>query len=90
MPENPEQVDFQSCVFAPRVGVNEDPVTGSAHCGLAAHWSEVLDKKALLGKQSTPVRGGFVAVELSDAPLDRVLLKGEAVISFRGFMETAP
>lgn len=90
MPENPNQADFQSRVFGPRVGVNEDPVTGSAHCGLAAYWSKLLGKQALLGKQTTPVRGGFVAVELLAEAPDRVLLKGEAVISLRGFMETVP
>lgn len=90
MPENPRQVDFQSRVFSPRMGVNEDPVTGSSHCGLAPYWSGVLGKRVLLGKQATRVRGGFVSMELPESAPDRVLLKGEAVISLRGHLETAP
>jgi PhzF family phenazine biosynthesis protein len=88
--ENTQQVDFESRVFAPGLGVNEDPVTGSAHCGLVSYWSARLNKTSLLAKQSTPLRGGYITVEVVANRPDRVLLKGEAVVSLRGFMETTP
>ncbi|KAF1327373.1 putative isomerase, partial [Globisporangium splendens] len=88
--ENAQQVDFESRVFAPGLGVNEDPVTGSAHCGLVSYWSARLNKTSLLAKQSAPVRGGYIAVEVVSNNPDRVLLKGEAVVSLRGFLETTP
>ena len=44
-------VDFVSRVFAPAVGINEDPVTGSAHCELAAYWSNKLGKNQLIARQ---------------------------------------
>lgn len=68
--------DFISRFFAPAVGVNEDPVTGSAHCALAAHWAAKLGRTALTGFQAS-ARGGFVRVEPRG---DRVLLRGQAVI----------
>lgn len=70
------EYDFVSRFFAPSVGVNEDPVTGSAHCALAAHWAAKLGRTALTGYQASE-RGGVVKVE---ARGDRVLLRGQAVI----------
>jgi PhzF family phenazine biosynthesis protein len=67
--------DFVSRFFAPSVGVNEDPVTGSAHCCLTPYWSRKLQKKAMTAFQAS-ARGGIVHVELSG---DRVLLAGQAV-----------
>lgn len=71
--------DFSSRFFAPRVGVPEDPVTGSAHCALAPFWSERLDRDALLGYQVSN-RGGTVRTRVAG---DRVFLGGEAVTVMR-------
>ncbi|HZN38779.1 MAG TPA: PhzF family phenazine biosynthesis protein, partial [Planctomycetota bacterium] len=62
------------------VGVDEDPVTGSAHSVLAPYWSERLGKTSMLGYQASP-RGGEVAVKLRG---DRVALGGEALTVVRG------
>jgi PhzF family phenazine biosynthesis protein len=71
--------DFVSRFFAPRAGIPEDPVTGSAHCCLGPFWAPRLGKSALTGYQASP-RGGTVRVRLSD---DRVLLAGHAVTIYR-------
>jgi PhzF family phenazine biosynthesis protein len=73
-------VDFVSRYFAPAVGVNEDPVTGSAHCALAVHWSRRLGKVEMIGYQAS-ARGGFVRVRLQG---DRVILCGQAVTVLAG------
>jgi PhzF family phenazine biosynthesis protein len=72
--------DFVSRFFAPQVGVNEDPVTGSAHCTLAPYWSKKLGKDEMVGYQAS-VRGGVVRVRVSG---DRVYLGGQAVTVLRG------
>ena len=72
--------DFVSRFFGPAVGVNEDPVTGSAHCALAPYWAAKLGRDRLLGYQAS-ARGGEVEVEISG---DRVLLRGSAVTVSRG------
>ena len=72
--------DIVSRFFAPRVGVPEDPVTGSAHCRLAPYWAGRLGKKELRAVQASP-RGGRLLVELRG---DRVQLTGSAVTVFRG------
>ena len=72
--------DFISRFFAPRAGVNEDPVTGSAHCALGPFWGARLGKTSLLGYQASR-RGGMVRVELHG---ERVLLSGRAVTVLRG------
>jgi len=72
--------DFVSRFFAPAVGVNEDPVTGSAHCFLSPYWSERLGRNELVGYQASP-RGGVVKVRLDG---DRVHLGGQAVTVLRG------
>lgn len=66
--------DFVSRFFAPASGIDEDPVTGSAHCTLTPYWSKVLGKSQLSAKQISP-RGGEVDCELKG---DRVLLSGMA------------
>ncbi|HEX2094128.1 MAG TPA: PhzF family phenazine biosynthesis protein [Longimicrobiaceae bacterium] len=73
-------VDFVSRFFAPRVGVDEDPVTGSAHCCLAPYWARRLGKDEMVGFQASE-RGGTVRVR---AEGDRVHLGGQAVTVLRG------
>ncbi|CAN0176643.1 unnamed protein product [Ectocarpus fasciculatus] len=78
-------VDFQSRFFAPRMGVDEDPVTGSAHCCLAPYWASKLGRSSMVGYQASP-RGGTVRVTvgLQNEGDDRVILEGKAVSVFRG------
>jgi len=71
--------DYVSRFFAPAVGVNEDPVTGSAHCTLAPYWSEVIGNNSLVGYQAS-ARGGFVGTEYEG---ERVKLKGKAITVMR-------
>jgi PhzF family phenazine biosynthesis protein len=72
--------DFVSRCFYPAAGVDEDPVTGSAHCTLASFWCARLGRPSLVGWQAS-ARGGRVGVELAG---DRVLLTGRAVTVLRG------
>jgi len=72
--------DFLSRFFAPAVGINEDPVTGSAHCCLAPYWSKRLGKTELTAYQAS-ARGGVVRLHLNG---DRVLIGGQAVTVLRG------
>ena len=72
--------DFVSRFFAPRAGVPEDPVTGSAHCALAPFWAGRLGRTAMTGYQAS-TRGGVVRVRLAG---DRVVLGGQAVTVLRG------
>jgi PhzF family phenazine biosynthesis protein len=72
--------DFVSRFFAPAAGIDEDPVTASAHCTLGVYWSKKLGKDALTGLQVS-ARGGRVDVHLRD---DRVNLSGRAVTITRG------
>jgi PhzF family phenazine biosynthesis protein len=69
------EFDFVSRFFAPGAGVDEDPVTGSAHCALGPYWSERLGKSEFTAFQAS-ARGGVVRVKLAG---DRVLLGGQAV-----------
>ena len=75
-----DNYDFVSRFFAPAAGVNEDPVTGSAHCFLSPYWSERLGRNELVGYQAS-ARGGVVKVRLDG---DRVHLGGQAVTVLRG------
>ncbi len=68
-------VDFVSRFFAPKYGIPEDPVTGSAHCELAPYWAKKLGKNTLSAKQVSK-RGGNITCEVK---ADRVLLLGHAV-----------
>jgi PhzF family phenazine biosynthesis protein len=72
--------DFLSRFFAPQTGINEDPVTGSAHCALGPFWSERLRKTKLVGFQASK-RGGVVSVDVRG---DRIGLGGRAVTVLRG------
>jgi PhzF family phenazine biosynthesis protein len=75
--------DFVSRFFAPTAGVNEDPVTGSAHCTLIPYWSKRLGKKKLFARQLSK-RGGELFCE--DAG-ERVRIGGNAVLYSRGEIE---
>jgi PhzF family phenazine biosynthesis protein len=80
-----EGADFVSRFFGPAAGLDEDPVTGSAHCCLGPFWQERLGKDALVGYQAS-LRGGFVRVR----PLgERVRLGGRAVTVLRGELSEA-
>ena len=72
--------DFVSRFFAPASGVDEDPVTGSAHCTLGVHWAARLGKTSFLAWQAS-ARGGAVRVRIEG---DRVKLGGQAVTVLRG------
>jgi PhzF family phenazine biosynthesis protein len=72
--------DFVSRFFAPASGVNEDPVTGSAHCCLAPFWAKRLGKTEFTAYQAS-ARGGVVRVRLNG---DRCILGGQAVTVLRG------
>jgi PhzF family phenazine biosynthesis protein len=78
--EAEQDYDFVSRFFAPSVGIDEDPVTGSAHCSLGPFWSGRLGNAVLRGYQASR-RGGFVEVETVG---DRVFLTGLAVTVMRG------
>ncbi len=75
-----QDVDFVSRFFAPRYGINEDPVTGSAHCALTPYWAGKLNKTKLSAKQVSK-RTGHIACELKG---HRVLLSGKAVKYMEG------
>jgi PhzF family phenazine biosynthesis protein len=72
--------DFVSRAFFPAIGVNEDPVCGSAHCCLGPYWAVRLGKDALVGYQGS-ARGGVVRVRLAGG---RAFLGGRAVVVARG------
>lgn len=78
--------DFVSRFFAPAVGVDEDPATGSAHCCLAPYWAEKLGKQDMTGYQAS-ARGGVIRVVLRG---DRVWLYGQAVTVFNGELVLDP
>jgi predicted PhzF superfamily epimerase YddE/YHI9 len=76
-------VDFVSRYFAPRLGVPEDPVTGSAHCALIPYWAERLSRTHLEARQLS-ARGGELRCELRG---DRVRIGGQAVSYLDGVIE---
>jgi PhzF family phenazine biosynthesis protein len=78
--------DFVSRFFAPASGVDEDPVTGSAHCCLAPYWAARLGKTEMAGLQVSE-RGGIVHTRLAG---DRVFLSGDAVTVWRGEVVAGP
>jgi PhzF family phenazine biosynthesis protein len=75
-----DAVDFVSRFFAPGLGIDEDPVTGAAHCVLTPYWSDRLGITRLQARQISR-RGGDVGCELRN---DRVLLRGRAVFYLHG------
>jgi PhzF family phenazine biosynthesis protein len=74
------EVDFVSRCFFPGLRVNEDPVTGSAHCEMAPYWAQRLEKTTLLARQLSR-RSGFVRCTIA---ADRVELSGSAVDYLKG------
>ena len=76
----PDGVDFTSRFFAPALMIDEDPVTGSAHCMLAEYWGPRLGKEEMVGYQAS-ARGGFVRVRKDG---ERVRLQGYAVHTLKG------
>lgn len=76
------ECDFVSRFFAPRIGVNEDAVTGSAHCALAPYWGVRLEKQRLSAWQAS-ARGGLLNVEMSRG---RVSLIGQCRLYSRGWI----
>jgi PhzF family phenazine biosynthesis protein len=80
------EVDFVSRFFAPRLGIDEDPVTGSAHCSLTPFWASRLGKTRLTARQLS-ARGGELEVELVG---DRVKLRGTCVTVLRGNLTESP
>jgi PhzF family phenazine biosynthesis protein len=74
--------DFVSRYFAPAVGIDEDPVTGSAHCYLGPYWRDCLGKDDFVAYQAS-LRGGVIKVSCQG---DRILLGGQAVLVLRGVL----
>jgi PhzF family phenazine biosynthesis protein len=79
-PSADSRYDFVSRFFAPGLGIPEDPVTGSAHCGLGPFWRDRLGKDEMVGYQAS-ARGGTVLVRIEG---NRVHLGGQAVTVLRG------
>ena len=75
-----DEHDFVSRFFIPNAGIDEDPVTGSAHCLLTPYWAETLGRTQLRARQLS-ARGGELGCELVD---DRVRLSGRALLYARG------
>lgn len=75
-----DEVDFVSRFFVPSAGINEDPVTGSAHCSLIPYWARRLSKSAFFARQVS-ARGGELHCRLLG---DRVRIAGEAVTYLEG------
>ena len=73
-------IDFVSRFFAPGIGIDEDPVTGSAHTLLAPYWSGRLGKLEMVAEQLSP-RGGILYCKLSS---NRVLIGGQARAYLKG------
>ncbi len=78
-----DSVDFVSRYFAPHAGIDEDPVTGSAHCTLAPYWAARLDKRSMHARQVS-ARGGQLQCTVDG---DRVELVGRAVLYLEGTIE---
>jgi PhzF family phenazine biosynthesis protein len=75
-----QDFDFVSRFFAPRAGINEDPVTGSAHCCLGPYWQQRLQKSEFVAYQAS-ARGGVIRVRVDG---NRAILGGQAVTVLRG------
>ncbi|HBX65202.1 MAG TPA: isomerase, partial [Balneolaceae bacterium] len=75
-----DEVDFVSRFFAPQAGIDEDPVTGSAHTKTTPYWSRKLKKDKLSARQISK-RGGELICEMKG---DRVEISGEAVTYMKG------
>jgi len=80
--ESPD-FDFLSRYFAPWVGIDEDPVTGSAHTVIAPMWSKRLSKKTMTARQCSP-RGGNVGLCVKDGEEGKLYISGEACVVLDG------
>jgi len=78
-----DEADFVSRFFAPSLGINEDPVTGSAHCTLVPYWSERLGKKRLHARQISERVGELYLADKKE----RVEIAGEAALFMTGRIE---
>lgn len=85
-PAETEDADFVSRFFAPRVGVPEDPVTGSAHSALGPYWAAQTGRTSLTGRQVSE-RGGTVRVRLDAPDAERITLAGQATTVLRGRLD---
>ncbi|QNI59052.1 phenazine biosynthesis / PhzF family protein [Synechococcus sp. BIOS-U3-1] len=81
-----DNVDFVSRFFAPSCGIEEDPVTGSAHCTLTPYWSARLKRTNLVARQLS-ARGGLLHCALAH---DRVLISGRVIPYLSGFLHLSP
>ncbi|MFD0959063.1 PhzF family phenazine biosynthesis protein [Paenibacillus chungangensis] len=79
-------VDFVSRCFYPVIGVNEDPVTGSAHCCLAPYWQKRLDKNSFTAVQLSK-REGLLMLRIEN---DRILMSGQAITTLAGKLLNMP
>src|SRR5664280_794849 len=79
-PSDDKNFDFCVRCFAPAVGINEDPVTGSAHCALAPFWKEKTGKSEMVSHQVSE-RGGILKVDVIG---DRVEVSGQAITILKG------
>ncbi len=75
-----DDCDFASRMFAPRIGINEDPVTGAIHCSLIPYWADQLGKNEMFARQVSE-RGGELFCKLDG---ERVRIGGEAVLYLKG------
>jgi predicted PhzF superfamily epimerase YddE/YHI9 len=73
-------IDLVSRCFFPALGINEDPVTGSAHCCLGPYWAKKLGKRGLMARQISE-RGGLLKLDVLD---ERILIYGQAVTVLKG------
>ena len=78
-----DDVDFVSRFFAPGIGIDEDPVTGSAHCSLTPYWAERLGRNSLRARQLSK-RGGSLHCQLAD---DRVMITGRVMPFLSGVIQ---
>lgn len=85
-PADTADFDFVSRYFAPNIGIDEDPVTGAAHCSLAPYWQKKLGKSNFLARQVS-ARGGTLKIQLQG---DRVLLSGQAITVLKGTLLSSP
>jgi predicted PhzF superfamily epimerase YddE/YHI9 len=74
--------DFVSRFFAPKAGIPEDPVTGSAHCTLIPYWSDCLGKQSMLAHQVSERGGEILCQDLGE----RVKISGRAVLYSTGMI----
>jgi len=75
-----DEADFVSRFFAPKLGIDEDPVTGSAHCALTPYWARKLNKESLYARQVSGRGGELYCLDRGD----RVVISGRAVKYLEG------